>query len=65
MRHAHSDVLVVGAGIAGLAAARERPPRGERGAGVRRVAIGCTIAPGPTLDRIRALEAEVARAAGV
>ncbi|HVF08925.1 MAG TPA: 2Fe-2S iron-sulfur cluster-binding protein, partial [Actinomycetota bacterium] len=60
VRHAHVDVLVVGAGIAGLEAALDEA---RSGAGSVLVCdegrIGAGIAPGHTLDTIRALEAQV------
>jgi len=64
VRHMSPDVLVIGAGIAGLAAARAAAAEGsvlvcDEGR------IGEKIAPGPTLDRIRALEAEVRGLDGV
>jgi len=52
-------VLVVGAGTAGLAAAVEAARAGERVAVCDEAPIGSRLAPGRTLDRVRALEAEV------
>ncbi|HEY6567339.1 MAG TPA: 2Fe-2S iron-sulfur cluster-binding protein, partial [Actinomycetota bacterium] len=57
-RHAHPDVLVVGAGIAGLAAALEATAAGDSVLLAEEATIGAQVAPGPTLDRIRALEAD-------
>lgn len=60
VRHRHVDVLVVGAGTAGLEAALEEA---RSGAGSVLVCdegrIGAAIAPGRTLEAIRALEAQV------
>ncbi len=58
VRHVHVETLVIGAGIAGLEAARDAAASGtvlvcDEGR------IGHTIAPGLTLERLRALEAEV------
>lgn len=58
VRHEHVDVVVIGAGIAGLEAARDAAAGGsvlvcDEGR------IGHAVAPGPTLDRLQALEAEV------
>ncbi len=58
VRHEHVDVLVIGAGIAGLEAASDAVASGsvlvcDEGR------IGHAVAPGPTLDRIRALEGHV------
>ncbi len=58
-RHVHPDVLVVGAGVAGLAAAAEAAGRGDRVLLCDEGSIGEKVAPGPTRDRIRALEREV------
>lgn len=59
MRHAHTDVLVVGAGTAGLQAARDAAAAGERVLVCDESTIGASIAPGSALDRVRSLEAEV------
>ena len=58
VRHEHVDTLVIGAGAAGLEAARDAAARGsvmvcDEGA------VGHGIAPGPALTRVRALEDEV------
>lgn len=58
-RTVHTDVLVVGAGAAGLAAARDAAGAGERVLLCDEAAIGAAIAPGPDRDRVRQLEAEV------
>ncbi len=58
-RSLRSDVLVVGGGVAGLAAAAAA---GRDGASVvlcDEARIGEAIAPGPTSERIRALEAKI------
>jgi sarcosine oxidase, subunit alpha len=59
-RHVHVDVLVIGAGMAGLRAARDAAVGGvgpvllcDEGR------IGAGVAPGPSLEAIRELEAEV------
>ena len=57
-RHARPDVLVVGAGIAGLAATNEAGRSGLSVLVADESTIGAQIAPGPTLDRIRTLEAD-------
>jgi sarcosine oxidase subunit alpha len=60
VRHMHVDVLVIGAGIAGLEAARDAVVNGaERVLVCDESGIGHAVAPGPTLDRIRRLEAEL------
>jgi sarcosine oxidase subunit alpha len=56
-RHLRTDVLVVGAGIAGLSAALEAAAGGRRVVLCEERAIGDGIAPGSTLERIRRLEA--------
>lgn len=58
-RHAHTDVLVIGAGVAGLAAAKTAADRGEQVIIVDEGAIGDKVAPGLTLDRINALADDV------
>ena len=59
VRNVHCDVLVVGAGSAGLEAARDAASAGERVLLCEESTIGGAIAPGPSLDRVLALEAEV------
>ena len=59
VRNARCDVLVVGAGSAGLEAALRAASAGERVLLCDESTIGSAIAPGPSLDRVRALEAEV------
>jgi len=54
-RHVHTDVLVIGSGVAGLAAAATAAERGEQIIIVEEGTIGEKVAPGPTLDRINAL----------
>src|SRR3990170_6767790 len=58
-RHLRTTVLVVGAGTAGLAAAVEAARAGERVVVCDEAPIGSRLAPGRTLDRVRALEAEI------
>jgi sarcosine oxidase, subunit alpha len=55
-RYARCDTIVVGAGIAGLTAALEAAAGGERVLLCDEFAIGSRLAPGPTLDAVRALE---------
>jgi sarcosine oxidase subunit alpha len=62
-RNLHADVLVVGAGPAGLAAAAEAARDGARVVLADEARIGGAIADGATLRRVRELEAE-ARALG-
>ena len=59
VRHVRTDVLVVGAGAAGLGAARDAAAGGERVLVCDESPIGVAIAPGSALDRVRALEAQV------
>ncbi|MGH2597489.1 MAG: 2Fe-2S iron-sulfur cluster-binding protein [Actinomycetota bacterium] len=59
VRNVHCDVLVVGAGSAGLEAALRAASDGERVLLCEESTIGSAIAAGPSLDRVRALEAEV------
>ena len=59
VRNAHCDVLVIGAGSAGLKVARAASAAGERVLLCDESTIGGGIAPGPSLDRVRGLEAEV------
>jgi sarcosine oxidase, subunit alpha len=61
VRNAHCDVLVVGAGVAGLEAAREAAAEGVRVLVAEESTIGAAIAPGPLLDRVRSLAEEVRR----
>jgi sarcosine oxidase subunit alpha len=62
-RHVRCDVLVIGAGVAGLGAALEAARAGASVVLADEGTIGAAIAPGPTLERIRTLEA-AARDAG-
>jgi len=55
-RHLHTDVLVVGGGVAGLSAAIAAAERGETVALCDEGVIGDKVAPGPTLDAIRSLQ---------
>ena len=57
-RHMRADVLVVGAGTAGLTSALDAVRAGRTVTLCDEAPIGSRLAPGPTLDRIRALEAE-------
>ena len=64
VRHEHVDTLVIGAGIAGLEAARDAASEGsvlvcDEGT------VGHAIAPGPTLERLGKLRAEVTALPGV
>ncbi|HEX7247972.1 MAG TPA: 2Fe-2S iron-sulfur cluster-binding protein, partial [Actinomycetota bacterium] len=60
VRHEHADVLVVGAGVAGLEAALDAATSGARSVIVcDEGGIGAGIAPGRTHDAIRTLEAQV------
>jgi sarcosine oxidase, subunit alpha len=65
VRNTRCDVLVVGAGSAGLEAARDAARAGERVLLCDESTIGSAFAPGPSLDRVRTLEAEVRALAGV
>jgi sarcosine oxidase subunit alpha len=65
VRHLRTDVLVVGAGVAGLEAARAAAVGGERVIVCDESPIGAAIASGALLDRVRALEAEIRSSAAV
>ena len=54
-RHVRCETIVVGAGIAGLTAALEAAAGDERVLLCDEFAIGSRLAPGPTLDAVRAL----------
>ena len=58
-RNVHVDVAVVGAGIAGLSAARAAADRGETVVVADERRVGDASVPGPRRDEIRALAAEV------
>jgi sarcosine oxidase subunit alpha len=58
-RHLRCDLLVVGAGTAGLGAALETARTGDRVIVCDEDAIGARVPSGPTLDEIRRLETEV------
>jgi len=58
-RHLHPDTLVIGAGVAGLAAARAAAERGDAVVLCDEHGIGEKIAAGPGRSRIEALAAEV------
>ncbi len=64
-RYVHSDALIVGGGAAGLAAAAAAAKRGESVVLCDEGRLGEKVAPGRTLQRIRALEAEVRGLAAV
>lgn len=57
-RHVHPDLLVVGGGVAGLAAALSAAAAGERVLLCDEGRLGALVAPGPTRERINALAAE-------
>ena len=59
VRNVRCDVLVIGAGSAGLEAARHAAHHGERVLLCDESTIGSAIAPGRSLARVRALEAEI------
>jgi sarcosine oxidase subunit alpha len=59
VRHLSPGVLVIGGGLAGLAAARAAAEDGKAVLLCDEGRIGEKVAPGPALDRIRALESEV------
>ncbi len=65
VRHVRCDVLVVGAGATGLAAARDAAADGATVVLCDAARIGGQIAPGPSLERIRSLEAEIRSLSGV
>ena len=64
-RHVHADVLVVGGGVAGLAAAKAAASRGEHVLLVDEGRFGATIPPGPARDRVEALRDELQHTPGV
>jgi sarcosine oxidase subunit alpha len=64
-RHHRCDVLVVGAGAAGLEAALAAARDGDRVLLCDESTIGAAIPPGPTADRVRTLEAGVREHDGV
>ena len=55
----HPDVLVAGGGVAGLAASIAAAKKGDSVVLCEEGTLGEKIAPGPALERIRALEAEL------
>jgi sarcosine oxidase subunit alpha len=55
LRHVHTDVLVIGGGVAGLAAAKVAASRGDRVLLVDEGDFGAAIAQGPVRDRIATL----------
>ncbi|MFL5767251.1 MAG: 2Fe-2S iron-sulfur cluster-binding protein [Actinomycetota bacterium] len=65
VRHLSPDVLVIGGGIAGLAAARAAVSDAKSVLLCDEGRIGEKVAPGGSLDRIRALETEVRALEGV
>jgi sarcosine oxidase subunit alpha len=58
VRNVHTDVLVIGAGIAGLAAALAAAEHGERVIVADEGRVGALIAPGAVRDRLETLAAE-------
>lgn len=58
-RHLHADVLVIGGGVAGLAAAVAAAEQGGSVVLCEEGSLGEKIPPGPTLERIRSLAEEV------
>lgn len=58
-RHVHTGVLVIGGGVAGLVAAIAAAGRGVPVVLCDEGRIGEAVAPGPTRERIRALEADL------
>ena len=58
VRNVHTDVLVIGGGIAGLAAALAAAGRGERVLVADEGRVGGLLAPGPARERLEALSAE-------
>ncbi len=58
-RHLHADVVVIGGGVAGLAAAIAAVEGGGTVVLCDEGALGEKVAPGPTLERIRSLAAEL------
>jgi sarcosine oxidase subunit alpha len=64
-RHVRADVLVIGAGLAGLAATEAAAGAGARILVVDEGRPGETIAPGPIRDRVQELAARVRELPGV
>jgi len=64
-RNVHVDVVIVGAGIAGLAAARETAATGAHVLVADERVVGALLPPGDALDRVRALATEVRGRSGV
>jgi sarcosine oxidase subunit alpha len=64
-RSVHADVVVIGAGIAGLSAAREAAARGETVLVADERSVGDPLLPGGERDAVRALVDEVAATRGV
>ncbi len=60
-RNVHTDVLVVGGGVAGLAAALAAAERGERVLVCDEGRLGEKVAPGPIRERLEALGEEARR----
>ena len=58
VRHEHPETLVIGAGVAGLEAARDAIAHGSVLV-CHEGLVGHGVAPGPELDRLRLLEADV------
>jgi sarcosine oxidase, subunit alpha len=64
-RHHHTDVCVIGGGVAGLAAAQACAEQGESVVLVDEGAIGDKIAPGPTRSAIAQLQRSLVSQRGV
>jgi sarcosine oxidase subunit alpha len=65
VRHVHPDVLVIGGGVAGLAAALTAARGGERVLLCDEARLGEQVAPGPTRSRIDALATEARQTDGI
>jgi sarcosine oxidase subunit alpha len=65
VRHVHPDVLVIGGGVAGLAAALAAAGAGKRVLLCDEARLGELVAPGPTRQRIGQLAAEVRATEGI
>lgn len=65
VRHLHVEVLVIGAGVAGLSAALSASEGGRSVLLCDEGEPGWLVAPGPTIERIRSLAEAVQRAASI